>query len=246
MAERTPVYQDPATGQFREIGSTPGDTASTASIPATIPRKADANTWAGVQTFTGVGNPSVAEFSGIQHAHTSAGQGGRLGPDAMLPRPTRVVDARVSDTLAIANDATEQLYANSAAVAATVWAVGAGIRAKFAGKFSTTGTPTLTLRLKEGVGSTTLLSLGARTLGAGVANKTFEVDALLLCTATGATGTLRILASVTFDGTVYQLPVTDVTFDTTANNTLRLSAQWSAADPANTTLLHLILLEALS
>ncbi|WP_433856644.1 right-handed parallel beta-helix repeat-containing protein [Streptomyces kronopolitis] len=109
------------------------------------------------------------------------------------------------------------------------------------GQASTTATPTLTIRVRlGGVGGTVVAAFAAVTTGTAIANRGWEVNGVLHAIAPGSSGTWsggaqlwHRLASTT--GATAQ-DVTDgaITRDSTVDQALVITAQWSAASASNT------------
>lgn len=96
------------------------------------------------------------------------------------------------------------------------------------------GAGNLTLRAKLGPGA--VLALPATALPAALAAAHWAFGGLIVCSAAGAAGNLRAsMAQAARIGSVSIDPVSDLVtaIDTTIANTLRLSAQFSVADAAN-------------
>jgi hypothetical protein len=111
--------------------------------------------------------------------------------------------------------------------------VGKNFKGRFRGRYSTTGTPTLQLKVK--LGSTVLLDTGAITLGSGVTNKYFELEFDITCRSVGAGGTVFAEGKAIFDTTVVPIVNTAaITIDTTATQTVDVTATWGTASASNT------------
>ncbi|NGO66818.1 right-handed parallel beta-helix repeat-containing protein [Streptomyces boncukensis] len=118
---------------------------------------------------------------------------------------------------------------------------GTGYRFSVHGQASTTGTPTLTIRVRlGGATGTVLAAFSAVTTASGIAGRGWSVSGVLHAVVPGSTGTwtangqlVHRLASTT--GQALQ-EVTDgtVTRDSTADQALVVTAQWSAASASNT------------
>lgn len=126
--------------------------------------------------------------------------------------------------------------------------VGKTYRVSGAGVFSNTGTPTLTLKVK--FGSTVILSTGAVTTVTGATNREFTFSGLITVKSLGASGTASAQGSfVEYASTAVVYPMTNsstVTVDTTANQTVGVTAQWGASSASNTITLTNLVLEELN
>jgi hypothetical protein len=129
------------------------------------------------------------------------------------------------------------------------------MRLRVIGKYSTTGTPTLTFRLRwGGVAGVVLCASAAITTPSGVTNAMWEADILLTVRSNGITGTMMVngkvivfaavaptVASATGGAAVTPMTAGGVTVpavavtDLTIDKTLSFTAQWSAASSSNTT-----------
>jgi len=101
----------------------------------------------------------------------------------------------------------------------------------------TTGTPTLTLRGK--IGGTTFATFIATMPASTLTNKPWRAQIKIVCITTGVSGTWRpeMHGSVELTTTTTPfcgIPSAATTKDTTANQTLEVTAQWSAASASNT------------
>lgn len=110
---------------------------------------------------------------------------------------------------------------------------GKNFKGKFQGRYSTTGTPTLRIRVK--LGSVVIADTGAITMGSAVSNKAFDTEFNFTCRTTGASGTVWCQGRTSFDGVVSPMVNTaTATIDTTASQTLDVMATWGTANAANT------------
>lgn len=126
--------------------------------------------------------------------------------------------------------------------------VGKTYRISGCGVFSNTGTPTLTIKVK--FGSTAILSTGAVTTTTGASNREFTFSGLITVQSLGASGTVHGQGSLTeYASTPVVFPMTNsaaVTVDTTANQTVGVTAQWGASSASNTITLTNLVLEELN
>lgn len=153
--------------------------------------------------------------------------------------------ANTADSTAIASTAAETNFNLNLALPAAYFRAGRALLVRICGVYSDILTPTLQLKLKAG--SVTLLDLGAVLLGAGVSSKVFSAVFLVICRTTGGSGTLQTtVQSAALDGVQQPVAPTVATVDTTATQTLQVSAQWSASSSSNTTALQSMTIEALN
>lgn len=109
---------------------------------------------------------------------------------------------------------------------------GKTIRVKGAGFHSSTGSPTLNLRVK--LGSTTVCATGAHTHH-NATNAYFEFEVMITCRTTGASGT--VFGQGSFFDTADVVPMGNTattTINTTTTQAITVTAQWSAASASNT------------
>lgn len=188
------------------------------------------------------GRSSAGAGPGQEIPCTAAGRALLDDADAAAQRTTlglsqandgRSLAINSADSTAIASTNSETNFSLSYAIPAGLLnAAGAAIRVRASGRLSSTGTPTLTLRIKAG--SVTLFDLGAQSVGA-VSNQPWHIDAVVVCRATGASGTLFTVAQEQRVGGRTGTTIgTSATVDLTAAQTLQISAQWSVNNASNT------------
>lgn len=109
-----------------------------------------------------------------------------------------------------------------------------------------------TLRIKVKLGSTVLLDTGAQS-SAGSTNDGFIINANITCRTVGASGTVMAQGEYKeYTGTpsshdTYQLVNTStITIDTTASQTLSITAQWGTASASDTITLTNFTVECLN
>lgn len=110
------------------------------------------------------------------------------------------------------------------------------------GKFSTTGTPTLTLGVYwGGVAGTAIVTSGAVTTASGASNLSFFLRAILVVRSIGSTGSIfgsgfvmGIGAATTLALLPASAPAVTSSLDTTSAKALTLGATWSANSASNT------------
>ncbi|MCX5326268.1 right-handed parallel beta-helix repeat-containing protein [Streptomyces sp. NBC_00120] len=150
-------------------------------------------------------------------------------------------DAPGSTTTATAANSAAETVVASWLIPAGDALPGTAYRFAAHGQASTTATPTLTIRVRlGGVTGTVVAAFAAVTTGSAIANRGWEVNGVLHAIAPGSSGTWsggaqlwHRLASTT--GAAAQ-EVTDgvITRDSTADQALVVTAQWSAASASNT------------
>jgi hypothetical protein len=130
------------------------------------------------------------------------------------------------------------------------------MRLRASGQHSTTGTPTLIFRIRWGGVSGPLLWLSPTfTTGSGVTANLWEMDVLLYCRASGATGTIMAIGPVKVNGATlpFQLACVGgiatpsaVTVDLAADTQLSVTAHWGTSSASNTLTGHIEILESLN
>ncbi|MGW7248810.1 right-handed parallel beta-helix repeat-containing protein [Streptomyces decoyicus] len=141
---------------------------------------------------------------------------------------------------AAANTAAETVVA-SWTIPAGDAAPGTGYRFVAHGVASTTGTPTLTIRVRlGGAAGVVIASFTAVTTSSAISNRGWRVDGSLHSITSGGSATWAGGASLshhfasTTGSAQYELTDAAVTKDSTTDQTLVVTAQWSAASASNT------------
>ena len=171
-----------------------------------------------------------------------------------------------SDGTAIANTTTETIIFPNITIGANYLQDGRVLRLTAYGRHGTTGTPTLTFRLRwGGVGGTVIAASGAITAGSAVTAAMWKLEALIQVRGNGASGSVFAVGQVSLGedaaptvGSATNAPGTSlmgsagvatpaaVTVDLTADTALSLTAAWSAASASNTLTGHVYVLESLN
>lgn len=159
---------------------------------------------------------------------------------------TETLSWQTGDGTAIANTTTETIIFPNVTIPANYMSDGRALRLKASGKLSTTATPTITFAIRwGGVAGTLLATTEAITMGSGVTNVNWDLEAIIQTRANGSSGKLIVFGKLfihTAAGTVaanvfgvsgYDAPA-EVTVDLTADTALALTADWSAASASNT------------
>ena len=152
--------------------------------------------------------------------------------------------SQIADTADIVNTTTETTLLNTASsvgsvtVGANQFSVGDSFRLIMKGIITSNNGVTLDVDLTPGTASTVTLSITLPSLSSRI----WEYEAIFTIRALGAAGVAEIIMTADFgftrtDGSSYEYYTSRVrdntNFDTTASNTLDITAQWSAADPGN-------------
>lgn len=151
-----------------------------------------------------------------------------------------------ADATAVANTTTEAIAYPDVTIPANYMQDGRRLRITASGKLSTTATPTMVWAIRwGGVAGTLLATTELITMGSGVTNVNWRMEAELQTRTNGATGTILasgLLSVHTAAGTVLQnvfgvsgfdAPAA-VTVDLTTDKALSITADWSAASASNT------------
>lgn len=177
-----------------------------------------------------------------------------------------LLGAATADGTAIANTTTEAIIFPNITIPANYLQDGRVVRITAYGRHSTTATPTLTFALRlGGVSGTVVAQSGALTCGSGVTAAPWKVELLLTVRSNGSTGTVFVqgeaicwddavgstgsatnapgIAAMTSAGAATPAAVT---VDLTADQSLSLTADWSAASASNTLTGHLYTVESLN
>lgn len=171
-----------------------------------------------------------------------------------------------SDGTAIANTTTETIIFPNVTIPANYLQDGRVLRVVAYGRHSTTGTPTLTFRLRYGgVAGTVLAASGAITTGSAVTAAMWRLEAIIQTRSNGSSGTLfttgvvrvgedasSTVGSATNAGAVDLMGSAGVatpstaSVDLTADTALSITATWSAASASNTLTGHVYIIESLN
>jgi len=170
----------------------------------------------------------------------TSNQSGVLSFDYFL----RSMGSNTADSSAVANTTSETLFDVVHTVpTADINEIGRTYLIFASGRMSSTGTPTLTFRLKGGVSSAdTLWDSGALVSGAGITDRPWQFLWIVTTRATGATGQLhsapvQARADARFSSTAKNNATLDLTFPCEFG----VSLQWSAASASNTATLDTFL-----
>lgn len=171
-----------------------------------------------------------------------------------------------ADGSSIANSTSETVIFPNVTIPANYLQDGRILRITAQGRHSTTGTPTLTFRLRwGGVAGTVLAASGAMTCGSAVSAGQWQVSLIVQVRSNGSTGTVFAVGSAAlgedaastvgsatnagafdFMGSAGVATPAAVTVDLTADTALSLTAQWSAQSASNTLTGHVYIIEALN
>lgn len=176
-----------------------------------------------------------------------------------------VVNQNVDGT-AVANTTSETIIFPNNTLPANFMQNGRVLRITAYGRHSTTGTPTLTFRLRwGGVAGTVLAATGAMVTGSAVTAAMWKVETYAQVRSNGATGTILAVGNARlgedatstvgsatnagaedFMGSAGVATPAAVTVDLTADTALAITAQWSAASASNTLTGHFMVIEVMN
>ena len=156
---------------------------------------------------------------------------------------TRGLYAQTVNSTPITNNTSEtdiiSTGVGSLTVPANAFQIGDSFNAKLIGHLSCNSSATIRFRIKTG--TIILADTGIITLDTAT-NKHWEMDIAFTVRTLGAAGVASIAsggmfsyiknAGTNFEGTDFSI-VNNTTFDTTTNNTLKITAEWGAASAAN-------------
>lgn len=171
-----------------------------------------------------------------------------------------------SDGTAIANTVTETIIFSNVTIPANYMQDGRVLRITAYGRHSTTGTPTITFRMRwGGVAGTVLCASGAMVTGSAVTAAMWSMNVIIQVRTNGATGTIFAVgrASIGEDATSTVGSATNAgaedfmgsagvatpataTVDLTADTALSITATWGTASASNTLTGHVYLIESLN
>jgi len=151
--------------------------------------------------------------------------------------------AQTANSTNITNTTTESTLigtgVGSLSIPANAFEIGDSFHAKLIGHISCNNSATIHLRIKSG--SVLLADTGVIALDT-TTNKHWEINVYFTIRALGAAGVASIASGgifsyiknsgLNFEGNNFSI-VNDTTFDTTINNTLNITAQWGAANAAD-------------
>ena len=171
----------------------------------------------------------------------------RRGTDGTIDKVVKHILANTADSAAIASTTDETNFSLNASLSTTQYYPGRIFKLSASGVYSTTGTPTLTFRVR--IGSTSMVLFTAKTGTNNASNQSWRIEATLICRTTGATGTVMALGTL-FINTAAGVDTVETvvnnaatTVDTTVVQSLQVSLDWSANSASNTATMKDFLVE---
>jgi len=196
------------------------------------------------------GDPSVVDGAMYYNSASGALRCAQSGAWVSCVGGLVAVNTSIPGGNTIANTAAETNFASNWSMPASYCVAGRTIRWTAQGTYSTTGTPTLIFKLKAG--STALATSPTFTTGSGASNREWRIEGQTICNAapaasaaTESQGLAEIFTAATTStpGEMVNTATTNVA--TNGALTMQISAQWGAADPANTITMRQFIVEAI-
>lgn len=237
---RLPVGNLPAT----TVTSVNGRTGPTATL---VPSDIGAVATTAVGAVSGVAPLDASSRLPVANLPTAAVQtvNGRGGPTVTLV-PSDVGAVPVSTlpaltTATVANTITETIV-GSFVIPANDASAGSVYRMTVYGTASSTGTPTITFKVRlGGVSGVVLATFPAVTTASGVSSGGWWIEARLMCVSAGSGATWAVgstlsqqIANLATAGSAPSLTNGTVSANSTISETLAITATWSAASASNT------------
>lgn len=177
--------------------------------------------------------------TGTSTLGTLSGDHWKVGGDLKLVNGATTFRNALSSATTVANTTTETNLATLVIPAADA-VVGAVYKLTCWGRISTTGTPTFTLKSK--IGSTVIATMYSAATGSALSNVPWSAELEVAIVSTGAGGTFapvsrsnnNFAVAGTTAVTLHVPTAGTVAIDTTASNTLALSATWTTGSASNT------------
>jgi hypothetical protein len=137
----------------------------------------------------------------------------------------------------IASTAAETAFNTTTVLPANYCQPGRVIRLTASGVWGNTGSPSILMKIK--FGSTLLAQSSNASAGTGVSNQAWRLEFQITCTTTGVSGTNESHGVIFWFNSAtssadWSLVGNSTTFDTTAAQTLQMTAQWNASSASNT------------
>lgn len=160
----------------------------------------------------------------------------RTATDTGVVLDRQAFKVTTADSTEISNTSSETSFDEDFSVPAGTLEAGRNVVVRASGKYSTTGTPTFTFRLK--LGSAELASSGAITAGTGAADDAWEVEAEFTVRVSGASGSAvgRIRGMLSTGAGAVNTGLgraAGVSINTTLGSSLGISVEMSVADTSN-------------
>lgn len=162
-------------------------------------------------------------------------------------RVMRNLNANTADSSTISNTVDLTNFSTTYTISRPLFATSRIFRIRANGVYSTTGTPTLLLRVR--FGTTNLISFAAKTGINNASNQAWNILCDIVTRTLGSAGTVMVSGTLFFQDAANRDTIETVvnnsatTVDTTVNQTLQVSATWSAASTSNTTTLKNFIVE---
>lgn len=168
----------------------------------------------------------------------------RRAVDGTIDRALKHKITNTADSSAIASTTDETAFSVTQDLSAGLYQPGRIFRLTASGVFSTTGTPTLQFRVK--IGTTTIVEFTAQAAPNNSSSQPFLIQAEIITRSLGATGTVMGQGRLFFGTSAAVENVVNAaatTVNTTTEQTINVTADWSANSSSNTTTLKTLILE---
>lgn len=198
----------------------------------------------------------VQVFKNLRRAQELAGP---WEPRASTNAWQELIRTEVQDATAVGNSTSEAVLVPNYTLPARYLVEGRTFRATVRGRYTTTATPTITVRLRiGGVAGAIQVASAAFTLGTVGTAAPFKVslEATVRSFGTSTTGTTFAMGEMIFataapNTAVPQFlpsasPAAGAGYDSTAAQDFSITAQWSAQNASNTMTAHMYLLESMN
>ena len=183
---------------------------------------------------------------------------GPFEPRGSLNTWQETLRAEIQDGTAVANTTTETILVPDVVLPPRyLMATGRTLRARIRGRYSTTSTPTITIRQRiGGVAGVAVVASAAFTLPTTITNVPFEIEIESTVRSEGSAGTMFGMGTMTFAtaapntaATQYlpaSAPAVSSSIDMTAQQNHSITITWGTASASNTITAHLYQLESMN
>jgi hypothetical protein len=175
------------------------------------------------------------------NVYLNAGAGRLSNAGTMTSGGSKFLTVLNADSTALANFTTPpQAFDKSYVIKANYLKPGQALRLRSAGRYSVTGTPTLTIALR--IGGQTVATAGEVT-NSGFTNASWTMNGQVTFRTVGAAATVARATDMQVLGA--NGAGSNLTMNTTTDLTVDVTVQWSVANPANTATMTQFLIEVI-
>lgn len=187
---------------------------------------------------------------------TRSRETGRWGPTNSLNTWDETLRAEIQDATAIATSTTETILVPDVVLPARyLMATGRTLRANIWGRYGTTATPTMTVRVRVGgVAGVVVMASAAYTMASGVTTVPFWIHTQTTVRTEGSSGTIFGMGIMLFSTAAPNTqapqflpstaPAVSSAIDFTAQQNYSITAQWGTSSASNTIQAHMYTLES--